>query len=698
MFRPASLFRARLVLALLLCLAPLHAGAAEPQPVIAHRVEASFDLDAHSVMLTDHLTLPPGLEKLNLGSGFEITGLQGAEGTDIDPAAAVVTVDDEAEPHQVIDLVALGAGGGGGIVLRYRGVFHQSTEEMTFSREKVGGEITATISDEGIYLSSMSGWLAWSEGAMAVYDLSFDTPAGFETVTQGERLRHETADGRLLTRWKAVHPSDGLTLVANRYFVHEEQLADGVTSYTFFLQDDARLRGVYMERTAAYLEMYEQMIGPYPYAKFATVENWFPTGYGMPSYTLLGGQVIRLPFIPYTSFGHEIAHNWWGNSVFVDVSEGNWCEGLTVYCADYQYKVQESEEAALRYRRRLLKDYAAYVKDPEQDFPLTQFLSRHSGASRAVGYGKSMMVFHMLDRLIGRENFEEGMRRVAAEHQFRKTTWSDFLAVFADLSGLDLDVFQEQWLTQTGAPHLVLSDVDFSADAVSFRIEQSEPPYQLDIPVVVTDAAGDHEEILHLDTVSGKFDLPAEGPTQVAVDPACHLFRRLDIEEIEPTLSQVLGDAAPTFIMDSPSPELKTAVNEFAGGFMDMPLFSMISNGTLPSDLPPEALHTNIVFNPGTELSGKYHVPGLTVVGSTAILEGKRYNLNQYDLVYAAQNPNYRSVTDLIIRCGSPDRLASLARRIGHYGKYSWLLLPTGSGPVLKGNWPTEQTPLTVAK
>ena len=156
----------------------------------------------------------------------------------------------------------------------------------------------------------------------------------------------------------------------------------------------------------AYLDMYEDMIGPYPYGKFATVENWFPTGYGMPGWTLLGSQVLRLPFIPYISFGHEIAHNWWGNSVFVDISEGNWCEGLTVYCADYHYKELESDHEATQYRRRLLKDYAAYVKDPSLDFPLSEFLSRHSGATRAVGYGKSMMVFHMIDRMIGREAFE----------------------------------------------------------------------------------------------------------------------------------------------------------------------------------------------------------------------------------------------------------------------------------------------------
>ena len=389
---------------------------------------------------------------------------------------------------------------------------------------------------------------------MAVHDLSLDTPAGFETVTQGERTRHEEIGGRLLTRWVASHPSDGLSLVANRYFVHEEPVAEGVVGYTFFLADDARLRATYLERTRAYLEMYQRDDRPLSLRQIRHLENWFPTGYGMPGYTLLGGQVIRLPFIPYTCFGHEICHNWWGNSIFVDTASGNWCEGITVYCADYHYKELESAAAARDYRRTVLKDYAAYVKNPEQDFPLTEFRSRHSGATRAVGYGKSMMVFHMIDQMIGREMFQAGLRQVAAEHLFRQASWGDFMDAFSGLSGRDLTAFQQQWLMQTGAPYLQLSGVDFAPEAVRFRLDQGEPAYQLEVPVVVTTAAGDRQEIVNLDAAGGEFQLDIAGATRIAVDPDCHLFRRLAFAEIEPTISQVLGDPAPTFVMDGPSP------------------------------------------------------------------------------------------------------------------------------------------------
>ena len=343
MSRPRALVRVLVLLALLT--QPAVAARAEGV-VLAHRAIVTFDVPNHGVVIEDEVTLPAGLTELRLGAGFTIERITVLDNAKVDPRVVVEEVDDPDGPWQRLVIDRMGLRNGGLMIIRYGGTFLESVADVVFSRENVGNEITATISDEGVYLSSAAEWLPRVEGALATHELHVTTPVGFETVTQGERLVHQVEGDRLVTRWYAPHPSDGINLIANRYFVHEEPVRDGVVSMTFLLEDDARLRATYMERTKAYIAMYEEMIGPYPYAKFATVENWFPTGYGMPSYTLLGGTVLRLPFIPYTSFGHEIAHNWWGNSVFVAGEGGNWCEGLTAYCADYHYKELESAEAA----------------------------------------------------------------------------------------------------------------------------------------------------------------------------------------------------------------------------------------------------------------------------------------------------------------------------------------------------------------
>ncbi len=355
----------RLLPLLLLVPAAGSAAAAAPAPPVLHHVaDVVLDTAAHTVTVHDRLTLPPGVAELRFGPQVAVQDLT-IGGRTLQP---VPVADDEGE-RQVVDLAAAGLDQGGEADVHLTGTFHQPTDQVTFSRENVGGEIDATVGDEGVYLSAGAGWLPSAPGALNTYDLTVRVPEGYASVTQGRR---EVLSPNV-TRWVAEHPSDGLNLVANRFIVNEEPVRDGVIAYTFLLEDDADLRATYLERTRAYIAMYEEMFGPYPYAKFATVENWFPTGYGMPSWTLLGGQVLRLPFIPTTSFGHEIAHDWWGNSVFVDVYRGNWCEGLTVWSADYHYKELESPEAAREYRRNLLKDYYAYVKDPAADFPLRSF-------------------------------------------------------------------------------------------------------------------------------------------------------------------------------------------------------------------------------------------------------------------------------------------------------------------------------------
>ena len=80
--------------------------------------------------------------------------------------------------------------------------------------DDAGNVIATTTTDEnGLYL--------FVDLLPGDYTVVFDTPAGFETVTQGERTLHEERDGRLHTRWVAEHPSDGLNLIANRYVVHD---------------------------------------------------------------------------------------------------------------------------------------------------------------------------------------------------------------------------------------------------------------------------------------------------------------------------------------------------------------------------------------------------------------------------------------------------------------------------------------------
>jgi len=302
----------------------------------------------------------------------------------------------------------------------------------------------------------------------------------------------------------------------------------------------------------------------------------------------------------------------------------------------------------------------------------------------------------MIDEMIGREAFLKGMQAVARDHKYLKTNWSDFFAAFEDASGADLFVFQDQWLTRTGAPMLSVDEVKFEKDKVSFRLLQDGMPYDLQVPIVVTTKAGTENHMVHLDKDSESYELKVTGAKVLAVDPDMNIFRRLHKAEIEPTISQILAEAAPTVVMDNAPALMVASGRKFAEGFIEQSVYDFIEDGKLPADVKLGSGKTNLVINPGKELLAGYKNSELMISGKNFFLGGKRYSLDKFDLVYTAASPLDPSLTDMIILCNSPHRLEAMARRLGHYGKYSYLIFPVGQGSPVKGNWQLSDSPLVV--
>jgi aminopeptidase N len=257
----------------------------------------------------------------------------------------------------------------------------------------------------------------------------------------------------------------------------------------FLRTPDAPLAQKYLDATAQYLQLYNTLLGPYPYAKFALVENSWESGYGMPSFTLLGSKVIRLPFIVASSYPHEILHNWWGNGVFVDAQQGNWCEGLTAYLADHL--MQEQRGSAVAYRRATLQRYTDYVRT-HSDMPLTAFRTRHSAATAAIGYGKALMLFHMLRQQLGDNAFLGALQAFYRENLFQRVGFDALRHALTNVSREDMSEVFQQWVTRPGAPELRISAATVQPDGQHYRLRavldqvHPGPAYRLQVPLAVS--------------------------------------------------------------------------------------------------------------------------------------------------------------------------------------------------------------------
>jgi len=191
------------------------------------------------------------------------------------------------------------------------------------------------------------------------YDLTLTFPKGYRAVSEAEE--NDTGRERRFrpVRLHFPHPSEAVSIVAAKRYEIAHEKHRGVNIATYLFPEEGDLAKTYIDHTKKYLDLYEQMFGPFPFKRFAIVESFLPAGSSMPTMTVLGQDVVRLPFIVETSLGHEILHQWFGNMVYVDERRGNWAEGLTTYLADHLYEEQKGNGWV--YRKQMLIDFGSYV-------------------------------------------------------------------------------------------------------------------------------------------------------------------------------------------------------------------------------------------------------------------------------------------------------------------------------------------------
>jgi aminopeptidase N len=442
------------------------------------------------------------------------------------------------------------------IVLKYSGKIDHPIEQRSAEYARGFSETPGLITDQGVYLAGSTFWVPWFNDKLVTFDMNVGLPDDWDAVSQGKRAEHKVGTENGMVRWESPDPVDEIYLVAARFTLYERRTSD-IQIMAYLRTPDPSLADKYLDATGQYLEMYNKLIGSYPYTKFALVENFWETGYGMPSFTLLGEKIIRFPFIITSSYPHELLHNWWGNGVFVDYNRGNWCEGLTAYMADHLIKEQHGE--GVEYRRSALQAYRDYVNQGNE-IPLSQFHSRHDAATSAVGYDKSLMLFHMLRRDVGDDLFRKTFQTFYRLNKFKKVGFGEIQEAIESVSGKAFGYFFNQWINRTGAPELSLSDVKVTVESGQYNLTytlsqvQDGDPFLIRIPIAIYNEGA--TEVLmkevELTKKTQNFRLILDKrPLRIQVDPEFDVFRRLDRQEIPPSLSQAFGSRQVLIVLPS---------------------------------------------------------------------------------------------------------------------------------------------------
>ncbi len=518
------------------------------------------------------------------------------------------------------------------------------------------------ISTQGIVLTS--NWHPLPQQNM-LFSLKAVLPSDFQGISESDRLPEQSQDGTMHSSFSQAVRT--IHLAAGPYQVKEEKVREGLSLSTWFFPEDQLLSREYLDAAKEYLLRYEKEIGPFPYSHYAIVSNRLPSGFGMPTFTLLGQMVLRLPFIKETSLGHEILHSWFGNSIEVANNSGNWCEGLTSYLADYTYAADKGEGAA--HRKNGLINYQSYVH-PDSAIALEDFHSASHNqpmakAIRAVGYNRSAMLFHQLRGLLGPEDFFQGLRLFASTWQGRAATWKDIQATFESVSGQDLKRFFQEQLTRKDMASLsataIRTDDLQDKSTLHFTIRQeSEQPYSLKVPIRVTTMSGEERFIQDITAKETVISLTLdEPPLSFTLDPEFGLFRKLSTFERPPVWSRFLGAEQKLLIVEEK--QATTTLAPFIAWAEEQSWKIADNNGVTNQQLSENALL--FLDSETSSFHSLFGKPSPSKDGFSLGVQNNPLNENQVAVVLSSS---------------SSEETKAALHKLRHYGKYSSLSFNKG--------------------
>ncbi|MFN3343410.1 MAG: M1 family aminopeptidase [Flavobacteriales bacterium] len=253
--------------------------------------------------------------------------------------------------------------------------------------------------------------------------------------------------------WKHRHPIDYyLISVAVAQYIIYDVFANPVNSgqvhiQNFIYDNPATLSNFQndIDETADFLELFSMQYGPYPFANEKYGHCMAPIGGGMEHQTMTTqGSFNR------TLTAHELAHQWWGNSVTCSSWSDIWInEGFASYSEYIMLQALYPTQAAPNMNGR----HNNVMSQSGGSVWVLDSLNAVRIFSGRLTYDKGAAIIHTLRFLIDDDVvFFNGLRSFLTTYSNSTASGMDFIAVMENASGKDFTAFMEQWYFGEGYP------------------------------------------------------------------------------------------------------------------------------------------------------------------------------------------------------------------------------------------------------
>jgi aminopeptidase N len=280
----------------------------------------------------------------------------------------------------------------------------------------------------------------------ATFGFRITVPAGRKAIANGVLVGRSRAAGKSTWVWREDDPMAAyLATATNGRFQFTEGSFGSLPSYLAVDPREARASRRALRKLPAIVDHFQGLFGEYPFGSIGAIVDRAPfVGYALetqniPVYDRAPDEVL---------IAHEMAHQWFGNSVSVARWSDIWLnEGFATW-AEWNWIEHTGGPTTARQLRDLLKI-------PRGDRRFWRPAPGDPGAKHMFDetvYVRGAMTLEALRQKVGNDLFFAILRRWVAEHRYGNATTDDFIATSESESGQQLDEFFRIWLFDPAKP------------------------------------------------------------------------------------------------------------------------------------------------------------------------------------------------------------------------------------------------------
>jgi aminopeptidase N len=304
----------------------------------------------------------------------------------------------------------------------------------------------------------------------ASVDLSVTVPEGLEGVSNGVLRGTETADGWTTWSWSAAEPmATYLVTMAVGEFDLRHYEAGGIeywdavdprlAGYDADPESEGPLAGAVVDATLArqpeMIAAEEGWFGPYPFDAAGAIVDYTPDlGFALETQTrpVYSPQFFSDPVLGGVVVVHELAHQWYGDSVRLDAWQHVWLnEGFATYA---EWLWLEHEGLATPQEQ-----FDALAAAPDDELPPGFWDAVIGDPGPGIEqlfapavYQRGAMTLQALRNQVGDDAFFAILRAWASSQGGQPATTDEFTALAEEVSGQQLDDLFTTWLFTPGRP------------------------------------------------------------------------------------------------------------------------------------------------------------------------------------------------------------------------------------------------------